>query len=158
MNIFKEEFVDFMKLLNKNEVKYILVGGLAVNYHGYARSTGDVDLWLDDSENNRKQLVNALADFGVEGATVFLTHPLVAGYSEILLGNGIYVDFMSNMTALKQDQFQDCYLSSEKFQVNDTEVNFLSLDKLIEEKTKSGRPKDLDDVEKLKVIATAKRK
>src|SRR6185436_452722 len=148
-----------MKLLNKNEVKYILVGGLAVNYYGYARSTGDVDLWLDDSDDNRKKLVSTLTDFGVEGANVFLTLPLIAGYSEILLTNGIYVDFMSNMTALKQDQFQECYQMAEKFHVDEnTPVNFLSINKLIEEKTKLGRPKDLDDVEKLKVIANAKRK
>ena len=159
MIIFKEEVIGFMKLLNKNEVRYILVGGLAVNYHGYARSTGDIDVWLDDSDDNRKHLVNALTDFGVEGASAFLTHPLIPGYSEILLGDGIYLDFMANMTALKQNQFQECYQMAEKFLMDEnTEVNFLSINKLIEEKTKLGRPKDLDDVEKLKVIANAKQK
>jgi hypothetical protein len=150
VNIFQDEVVDFMKLLNKNEVKYILVGGIAVNYFGYSRTTGDVDLWIEDSTQNRQYLVKSLSEFGVEGANVFLTHPLIAGYSEILLGNGIYVDFMSNLVALKQDEFNDCYQHSEKFQFDaDTQFNVLHFNKLIEEKIKSGRPKDLNDVEEL---------
>jgi len=113
VNIFEDEIVDFMKLPNKNEVKYILVGGLAVNYYGYSRSTGYVDLWLEDSETNRKNLVNSLKESGIEGAEIYLSHPLVAGYSEILLGNGIYLDLMSNLVVLKQNQFGECYGLSE---------------------------------------------
>lgn len=150
MNIFEDEVVDFMKLLNKNEVKYLLVGGMAVNFYGYSRTTGDVDLWIEDSIQNRQYLVNTLSEFGVEGADIFLTHPLIAGYSEILLGNGIYVDFMSNLVALKQEEFNDCYQYSDKIQLDsDTQFNVLHFNKLIEEKTKSGRPKDLVDVEEL---------
>lgn len=154
MNIFEDEVVDFMKLMNKNQVKYLLVGGIAVNYFGYGRTTGDVDMWMEDSQENRKRLVNALTDFGVEGADVFISLPLIAGYSEILLGNGIYVDFMSDLVALKQAQFGECYQYSEKFQLDDkTQIRFLNFNKLIEEKIKSGRPKDLNDVEELKKAA-----
>ncbi|MEO5645777.1 MAG: hypothetical protein ABIQ40_13765 [Bacteroidia bacterium] len=158
MNIFEDEVVNFMKLLNKNQVKYILVGGMAVNYFGYGRTTGDVDLWLEDSLENRTRLVTTLTDFGIEGAAVFLSLPLIAGYSEVLLGNGIYVDFMSDMVALKQEQFGECYLQSEKFQLEpETQLNFLNFNKLIEEKTKSGRPKDLNDIEELNKAANKKR-
>lgn len=159
MNILQEDIIDFMKLLNKNEVKYILVGGLAVNYYGYSRTTGDIHLWLDDSDNNRKCLVNALTEFGVDGANAFLTHPLVAGYAEILLGDGIYLDFMADMITLKQDQFQECFQLAEKFQLNEeTAVHVLHINKLIEEKTKSTRPKDIEDAKQLRIIANSKRK
>ncbi|CAN5901216.1 hypothetical protein BH11BAC7_BH11BAC7_15670 [soil metagenome] len=158
MNVFEDEVVNFMKLLNKNQVKYILVGGMAVNYFGYSRTTGDVDLWLEDSLENRTRLVSTLTDFGIEGAAVFLSLPLIAGYSEVLLGNGIYVDFMSDMVALKQEQFGECYLHAEIFQLEpETQLNFLNFNKLIEEKTKSGRPKDLNDIEELNKAANKKR-
>ena len=150
MNILENEVVDFMKLMSKNQVKYILVGGIAVNYFGYGRATGDVDVWVEDSIENRKRLVSTLTGFGIEGADIFMSLPLVAGYSEVLLGNGIYIDLMSDLVALKQEQFADCYQYSEKFQLDaDTQLNFLHFTKLIEEKTKSGRPKDLNDVEEL---------
>jgi len=38
-----ENFIDFIKLLNKHEVKYVLVGGWAVIFEGYSRTTGDMD-------------------------------------------------------------------------------------------------------------------
>jgi predicted nucleotidyltransferase len=150
VNIFEDEVIDFMKLLNKNEVKYLLVGGIAVNYFGYSRTTGDVDLWIEDSTQNRQHLVNSLSEFGIEGADAFFTHPLIAGYSEILLGNGIYVDLMSNLVSLKQEQFNDCYQYADKIQFDaNTQFPVLHFNKLIEEKTKTGRPKDLNDVEEL---------
>lgn len=48
-NIFNPDFSDFLELLNQNEVDYLLVGGYAVIIHGYTRSTGDMDLWVDKS-------------------------------------------------------------------------------------------------------------
>ncbi len=44
-NIFNEDFRDFLKALNKQEVRYLLVGGFAVILHGYSRTTGDMDIW-----------------------------------------------------------------------------------------------------------------
>ena len=78
MDIFEEEITSFFQLLNKHSVKYILVGGFAVNYHGFSRATGDVDLWLEDSEVNRKKLVAALKENNVEGGEAFLTYPFIA--------------------------------------------------------------------------------
>ena len=46
-NIFNEDFRDFLLMLNKHEVKYILVGGFAVILHGYSRTTGDMDIWVE---------------------------------------------------------------------------------------------------------------
>ena len=43
MNIFQEDFRDFIKALNDQEVKYVMVDGMAVIFHGHARVTGDMD-------------------------------------------------------------------------------------------------------------------
>ena len=140
-------------MLNKHNVRFILVGGLAVNYYGYSRTTGDVDLWLDDSQANRKNLINALQDFGVEGAEAFLDYPLIAGYAEVLLDNGIYVDLMSDLVVLKKEDFEACYRMAENFQLDEKIlIKVLHINKLIEEKEKSKRIKDIDDAEQLRKL------
>lgn len=49
MDIFDEEILNFWKALEEFSVKYILVGGFAINLHGYQRFTGDLDIWLKDN-------------------------------------------------------------------------------------------------------------
>lgn len=46
MNVFDEYTFNLLNELNKNEVEYLVVGGYAVNFHGYRRTTGDIDLWI----------------------------------------------------------------------------------------------------------------
>lgn len=158
MNLFEEEIISFLALLNKHDVRFILVGGLAVNYYGYSRSTGDVDLWLDDSAENRAKLVGALAEFGVQGGETFLTAPLIAGYSEVLLDNGIYVDLMSDLKMFKPGDFEECYRLAERYVVNEREaVPVLHINKLIQEKENSTRSKDVEDVVQLKKIVNKRK-
>ena len=59
------DFKDFLKLLNFHDVRYILVGGYAVGYHGYPRATGDMDIWIEMSEVNSKKIVSAFREFGM---------------------------------------------------------------------------------------------
>jgi predicted nucleotidyltransferase len=55
-DIFQEDFRDFLKALNDQEVKYIMVGGMAVILHGHARVTGDMDILVDRTWANYKNL------------------------------------------------------------------------------------------------------
>ena len=58
---------DFMKLLRvfeRVDARYLLVGAFAVEYHGQPRTTRHMDLWLDDSSENMERVYRALADFG----------------------------------------------------------------------------------------------
>ena len=78
-NIFNEDFRDFIKALNQNEVKYILVGGYSVILHGYPRTTGDMDVWVERTPINYTCLSKAFSAFGMPmfdmNETNFLTHP-----------------------------------------------------------------------------------
>lgn len=153
MNVLNEELARFFYLLNKHEVKYLLVGGVAVNYYGYARTTGDVDVWLEDSKVNRQNLVNALKNYGVESAELFLEHPLLAGFSEILLDNGIYIDLMSDLQFVNQSEFLESYNLCEKYELTHTiKVNVIHINTLIREKEQSKRAKDIEDTAQLKKI------
>lgn len=154
----EEEGLRLFELLYKNGVRFILVGGLAVNYHGFSRSTGDVDIWVEDSRANREKLVSALKEFGVNGAEAFLTYPLKAGIAEILISDGFYVDLMDGLQSFTPETFDECYETADTVLVNNTPVKVLHINRLIEEKKKSPRLKDQLDAEQLeKIIRSGKK-
>ena len=59
------DFKDFLRLLSSHNVKYLLVGGYAVGYHGYPRATGDMDIWIEMSKPNSKKILATFRDFGM---------------------------------------------------------------------------------------------
>ena len=65
LNIFNQDFKDFISALNAAMVDYILVGGYSVILHGYSRTTGDLDIWVRKTEDNYKRLLNAFYAFGL---------------------------------------------------------------------------------------------
>lgn len=151
--VFEDEIILFFKHLSQQKVSYILVGGIAVNYHGFSRATGDIDVWIDDSISNRENFVKALKSYGIEGAEVFHELPFIAGYSEIMLDNGMHIDLMSEMQFFKKENFKDCYNASHDFSLaEDVTVKILHLNTLIEEKQKSSRAKDNLDADTLKKL------
>jgi sugar phosphate isomerase/epimerase len=60
------DFKEFLRLLDEMGVKYVIVGGYAVGYHGYPRSTGDMDVWVESTEENAERVVRALKEFGFD--------------------------------------------------------------------------------------------
>ena len=58
------DFEDMLELLDRHEVRYLIVGGLAFIYHAKPRYTKDMDLWLDPDPENAKRANAALSEFG----------------------------------------------------------------------------------------------
>ena len=63
MNI-QQDFSEFLQLLGKCEVDYMVVGGYAVAVHGYPRFTKDLDVFYSNEAENSKRLKHALLEFG----------------------------------------------------------------------------------------------
>jgi len=63
----QKDFKEFIALLNEHKVKYLVVGGYAVNFHGYPRYTKDIDLWIWLNKENTQKMMKVLKDFGFEG-------------------------------------------------------------------------------------------
>ena len=61
---FPKDFKEFVELLEKNKVEYLIVGGYAVGFHGHPRFTGDLDIWLKISEINSSNILHAVSEFG----------------------------------------------------------------------------------------------
>lgn len=60
------DFKEFLRLLNENDVRYLLIGGYAVGYHGYPRATNDMDVWIAIHPDNAQRVVDALKEFGFD--------------------------------------------------------------------------------------------
>jgi hypothetical protein len=89
MDIFDEEILKFWAALEGQKVRYIMVGGYATNLHGYQRYTGDIDIWLEDSHENRHHLRQAFVECGMGDYYMVETMQFVPGWTEFRLMNGL---------------------------------------------------------------------
>lgn len=64
------DFKEFLQLLNEYQVEYMLIGGYAVAYYGYPRSTGDMDIWVALNEYNADQFIKAIIAFGFNASNL----------------------------------------------------------------------------------------
>ena len=64
--IWKETIDLFIELANKHEVKMILIGGGAVNFHGYQRHSAHIDFWIKSDEENLSKLIHTFQEMGFE--------------------------------------------------------------------------------------------
>ena len=134
MDIFDTDLINFWKSLNAFNVKYIMIGGVAVNLHGFSRSTNDIDLWLKDEVNNRKNLGKALEQFGY-GELSFKDLNFVPGWSDFYIGTGVRLDIMTTMLGLENISFDDALSDSSVAQVQENvNVPFLHINELIKNK------------------------
>ncbi|MBI5215436.1 MAG: nucleotidyltransferase [Ignavibacteriae bacterium] len=140
------DFKDFLKLLNENEVKYLLIGGYAVGYHGYVRTTNDLDIWVNPTAYNAERVVTVLQKFGFDLPDVkvdlFLQEKRI-----IRMGNPpMRIELCTSISGVN---FDDCFQERVVNTIDNIHVNIISLEKLKINKLASGRHKDLDDLENL---------
>ena len=62
-----QDLREFIALLNSTGVKYLIVGGHAVAFHGYPRFTGDMDFFVERSSENAQRIEEVLGQFGFAG-------------------------------------------------------------------------------------------
>jgi hypothetical protein len=133
-------------------VQYIIVGGFAVNRHGYKRTTGDIDLYLKDTPENRANLIKALSEMGYGDFEMLMDVPIIAGYCEIMMDQGIYADLMTDIRGLDKKNYDLYYSMAIVDRMDGFEIRYLHYNHLIENKIATGRPKDQLDVEELRKI------
>lgn len=158
MSLFQEEIIQFFAALAENEVDYLLVGGFAVNVHGFSRATGDLDLWIKDTKENRKRLADAAASTGIAGAEQLATMEWVPGWTGFRLQHGFEVEIMSFITGFAPEDFDACRQRSKIIHFKDIPISVLSLEDLIRAKKQLSRPKDQEDLQQLQRIRKMKDK
>ncbi len=140
------DFKEFLKLLKEHDVRYLLIGGYAVGYHGYARATEDMDIWVAIHSENAQKIVSALKSFGFDDPTItpelFLQKPKI-------IRMGFPPMRLEITTSVSGVEFDECYKSRIVDEFDGVEVNVIDLENLKKNKRASGRAKDMADVEKL---------
>lgn len=147
MNLFNEDFIDFLNLLNKNRVSYILVGGYAVVIRGYSRTTGDIDIWVEKTVDNFQLLENALCEFGLPKGAIRLDNFLSEKFDVFSIGRPPYA--IEIMTAVKGLDYLETHRNSTIEQIDGINVRVVHINQLRQAKHAAGRHKDLNDLENL---------
>lgn len=140
------DFREFLKLLNDHEVKYLLIGGYAVGYHGYVRATADLDVWISQDEANASRLIKALKAFGFDDPDLSVDTFLE---KRQVVRMGVPPIRIEIQTSISGVSFDNCYEEKVMAEWEDISVPVISLEKLKENKRASGRMKDLTDLEYL---------
>ncbi len=141
-----EDFKEFLKLLNEFSIEYLLIGGYAVGYHGYPRTTADMDIWVAISPLNAEKLVKAFASFGMLDSSV--TVELFQEQGKIIR-MGVPPMRIEVLTEIDGVDFKECYAARITAEIDNQLVNLISRKHLRINKKASGRHKDLDDIENL---------
>ena len=140
------DFRDFLKLLNSRHVEYLLIGGYAVCFHGFYRNTADIDFWVAISPDNARKLVALIKEFGFE--TPEMSEALFLKKGRIIR-MGVEPTRIELLTEISGREFSECYTNRVEATIDQIPVNIISRADLIQNKLKSGRLKDLLDVQKL---------
>ncbi len=154
MDVLDESLISFWRVLNANGVKYIMVGGLATRFHGFNRATDDLDVWIQDDLENRKNLRNAFVELGYGDVESIETMQFVPGWTTFYAA-GVELDIMTEMKGIENESFQHCYEMASVSDLDGVLVPFLNINHLIANKKAVNRPKDQIDVlalEKIKKI------
>lgn len=139
------DFQEFLKLLAQHKVKHLLIGGYAVAYHGYVRTTGDMDVFVEASEVNALRLARACKEFGL-GAAVKDSLFLEAGNVVRFGAPPMRLEILNQISGVA---FTECWEDRELLRLGDLDVPVISAKHLIQNKRASDRAKDRLDVEML---------
>ncbi len=141
-----DDFKEFLKLLTEADVEYLLIGGYAVGYHGYPRTTADMDIWVATSSSNANKVVDVFHRFGMRDPNI--TPSLFQERGKVIR-MGVPPMRIEVLTEIDGVAFEDCYANRVTAEIDGQTVSLISRKHLRMNKQASGRHKDLDDLEHL---------
>lgn len=125
-----------------------MIGGVAVGFHGFPRSTADIDFWYNPTLNNFHKIIAAFDNLGIDTTNlkmlVFDPQKTFLRISQL----GFRTEFLPHIAGLKS--FSDCKLSASKTTLDGVDVLILGFDDLVKNKEAVNRKIDQLDVEELK--------
>ncbi|TRX37357.1 hypothetical protein FNW52_05185 [Flavobacterium sp. ZT3R18] len=146
------QIVEIWKYFFLNKVKYLTIGGFAVNIYGYGRNTGDIDIFIKDSIENRENLREALKQAGIGDFENLNTMQFIPGWTDITLNFNLRLDIMTSVKGLENTTFEQLLEKAYITEISDIPVYFIDYENLIIAKKAANRPKDLLDIEELEKL------
>ncbi len=149
--VLNKDFREFIGLLNANGVKYLIIGGYAVGFHGYPRYTKDLDVWILITHENAIRVMEALNQFGF-GSVGLKKEDFLKPGEFIQLGYPPNrIDIVMTCDGV---DFEKCYLSKIQIEIDGLKIDFIDLQNLRKNKKATGRLQDLADLDNLKRTET----
>ncbi|WP_323221289.1 nucleotidyltransferase domain-containing protein, partial [Spirulina sp. 06S082] len=131
-----QDFKEFIELLNKHDVKYLVIGGYAVAVHGHPRYTKDIDIWIKMSTENAEKIVKVLTEFGF-GSLGLSLNDFTCPNQIIQLGYPpARIDIITTPDGV---DFETCYQTKMQVELSNILVDFIDLEILKQNKKASGR-------------------
>ncbi len=141
-----QDFKEFIQLLNKHKVHYMVVGGYAVAAHGYPRYTGDIDFWVKPEITNANNILSALIEFGFGSLDIEEEDFLKPDFVVQLGYPPNRIDILTGISGLG---FDECWKEKIVIEAEGESINFISLHHLKINKKSTGRDKDMLDLNNL---------
>lgn len=142
-----QDYKEFIKLLNKNQVEYLVVGAFALAFHGHPRYTGDIDFWINNDLPNALRVFKSIKEFGFPTTDIsekdFISDDLIfqMGYPPVR------IDIITSASGL---DFTKSFKNKKIKRSGGLKIYFISIEDLKKNKKASGRKKDLIDLEDLR--------
>ena len=137
------DFSALLELLNENEVRYLIVGGYAMAFHGVPRFTGDLDILVDSGLENASRVVSALEKFGFGGVGLTAMDFQQPG-NVIQLGYPpLRIDFLNALSGVASEE---AFAQAIQGRCGETSVFYISREHLIQNKLATDRPRDRADI------------
>jgi predicted nucleotidyltransferase len=127
----------------------MVVGGYALAFHGKPRHTGDLDIWINSSEDNAIKLVLTIKEFGLASLGLTKSDFMQEGYVTQIGYPPLRIDILNSIDGVK---FEDAYQNKLIIEVDGIEIKYIGLKDFIENKTASGRIQDIVDLKEIKKI------
>jgi predicted nucleotidyltransferase len=144
--ILAKDFEEFVALLNKHDVEYMVVGGYALAFHGKPRHTGDLDIWINISEQNAEKLLLVIKEFGLASLGLEKADFINSGYITQIGYPPLRIDILNNIDGL---EFKEAIKNKESIDVDGLLINYIGLHDFITNKKASGRSQDLTDIKEI---------
>jgi predicted nucleotidyltransferase len=144
--VLNQDFKEFIRSLNDNGVRYLVIGGYAVAFHGHPRYTKDLDVWVGMDTENAANIIKALEQFGFASLGL-QTSDFIAPDQIIQLGYP--PNRIEMITTAPGVDFDACYASRIQEEIDGIQVSFIDLESLKRNKKAVGRHQDLADIENL---------
>ena len=146
------QIIEIWKYFYLNKVKYLTIGGFAVNLYGYGRNTGDIDIYIEDTIENRENLRIALKQSGIGDFENMNTMQFIPDWTDITLNFNLRLDIMTSVKGLENSTFKQLLEKAYITEISNILVYFIDYESLIIAKKAANRPKDILDIEELEKI------
>jgi len=155
-------YEDILVAFHKQKVKYIIVGGVAINLHGFIRNTADMDILVEMSDENLRKIVSILKKKGYH-----VKQPVdpIGIADKRIRHDWIHNKNMKAFNFYKEDElkevdiiiespvsYQEAKKNALELKIDDIKISVISIKDLIKMKAYAGRDQDQKDIEQLKRI------